>query len=98
MIDVQFMKKPSMAQVTGHKNQALISLKAQKRKTSKTDSTMEKIYMGIINLKIKEIHTSTQTIIVFITLIQKKRPSVIQRTHGLEIMLYKLSQQHKTIK
>ena len=71
-----------MAQVIGYKNQALISLEAQKRKKiQKIEFGMAKMYMETINLKTKRICTSIQTTIVYTTLIQKKRPLVIQRTH-----------------
>ena len=50
---VKFIKKPSMVQVIGHKNQALISLKTQKKKRMhKTGITIGKTCTGIMNLKI----------------------------------------------
>jgi len=51
-MDVKFMKKPSTAQVIGHKNQALISSKTQKKRISKIGFIMEKICIGMMNPKI----------------------------------------------
>ena len=59
---------------------------------------MGKIYMVITNQKIykgQQTHTSAQTIIVFITLIQKKKPLVTQKMQRLKVMLHKLRQQCK---
>jgi len=67
-----------------------MSSEAQKRKKMwKTEFGMARTYIEMINLKTKRICTLTQTTIVYITLIQKKRPLVIQRILGSEVMLYK---------
>jgi len=90
-IVVKFMKKPSIMQVISHKNQALTSSKVQKR-INKIGFIMGKIYMGMMNPRIhkgQQTHTSKQTIIVYTTLIQKKKPLVTQRTLGSEVMLCK---------
>jgi len=80
-----------MVQAIGHKNQPQNSSKVQKKRINRKGFGMAKICMGMINLKTKEIHILTQTTIVFTTLIQKKRPSVTQKTQGLKVMLYRLS-------
>jgi len=88
-----------MAQVIGHKNQALINSKAQqKKRIQKIDFGMAKTCMGTINLKTKETHTLTQTTKACTTLIQKKRPSATQRTPGSRVMLCKLKQRRKATK
>jgi len=51
-IVVKFMKKPSMAQVTDYRNQALISSKIQKKRMHKIGVFMGKTCMGIMNLRI----------------------------------------------
>jgi len=67
---IKFMKKPNMAQVISHKNQALISSKTQqKKKIQKIDFGITKMCTEIINPKTKKIHTSMQTTIVYMTLI-----------------------------
>ena len=88
-MNVKFMRKPSTAQVIGHKNQALISSEVQKKRISKIGFTMGKICMGTTNPrtnKRQQTHTSTQVMIVCMTLIQKKKPSVTQRIHRLNTL------------
>ena len=66
-----------MTQVIGYRNQALISSKTQKRKkTQKIEFGMAKIHIGMTNLKTKKICILTQTTVVYITLIQKKKSLV----------------------
>ena len=48
--------------------------------------------------KRQQTHTSVQTIIVFIILIQEKNPLVTQKTQKLKVMLYRLKRQQKAIK
>ena len=94
---VKFIKKPSTVQVIGHKNQALISLETQKKKKRiwKIDFGTARICMEIINPRTKGTHTSTQTTVVYMILIQKKKPSVTQRTHGSDTSQKKLKKQQK---
>ena len=81
-MDVKFIKKPNIMQVIDYRNQALISSKTQRRKkTQKIKFGIVKIYMKTINLKTKKIHTSTQTTVIYMILIQKKKPSVTQKIH-----------------
>ena len=76
-----------------------MSSETQKRKKiQKIEFGMAKIYIETTNLKTKRICTSTQTTIVYTTLIQKKRPSVTQRTPGLEIILHKQRKRCKATK
>jgi len=71
-----------MVQVINYRNQALINLKTQKRKKmQKIEFGMARIYTEMISLKTKRIYTSTQTTVVYMTLIQKKKPSAIQKIH-----------------
>jgi len=48
------MKKPSMAQVTGHRNPALISSKIQKKRMHKTGTSIKKTCTETINPKIQK--------------------------------------------
>ena len=89
-----------MVQVIGYKNQALISLKTQKKRISKIGFIMGKICTGTMNLKIhkeQQTHTLTQTTIVYMTLIQKKRPSATQKTHKSNTSQKRPEEQQKAI-
>jgi len=95
-IDVKFMKKLSIIQVIGHKNQVLISSKTQKRKkTQKIKFSMVKMHTETISLKTKRIYTSTQTTVIYTILIQKKKPSATQKTHRLDTSQKRPEEQQK---
>ena len=84
-----------MAQIIGHKNQVLNSLEVWKKRISKIGFTMEKICTETTNPrtnKRQQTHTSTQVIIVYTTLIQKKKPSVTQRTHRSDTLQKRLEE------
>ena len=61
----------------------------------KIEFSMAKMYMEMINLKTKKIHTSTQTTIVYTTLIQKKKPSATQKTHKSDTLQKRPEKQQK---
>ena len=59
---------------------------------------MGKIYTKMINPRIykgQQTYTSTQTIIVYMTLIQKKKPSVTQKIHRSGTLQKKPEEQQK---
>jgi len=97
-IVVKFMKKPSTVQVISHKNQALISSKVQRKRISKIGFIMGKIYTETTNPRIhkgQQTHTLIQTMIVYIIIIQKKKPSATQRTHRSNTLQKRPEEQQK---
>jgi len=87
-----------MVQVIGHKNQALISSKIQKKRMRKIGVTIRKTCTGITNPKIQkrqQTYTSAQAMTAFIIIIQKKRPSATQKTHRSDTLQKRPEEQQK---
>jgi len=53
------------------------------------------MYIKTINLKTKRIHTLIQTIVVYTTLIQKKKPSATQKMHRSDTLQKRPEEQQK---
>jgi len=89
-----------MAQVIGHRNQALISSKTQKKKMCKTGAIIKKICTEMINPKIQkrqQTYTSAQAMIAFMITIQKKKPSATQRIYRSDTSQKRPKEQQKAI-